>query len=84
MIHLIAFGLAHREEGIRAFWKGNGTNVIRIFPYSAVQFSTNDHLKRLLATKVYFQDHHPRGAQDVCGDKVLKPGPLHGRMESCW
>ena len=41
-----------REEGVRAFWRGNGTNVIRIFPYSAVQFSTNDAVKRLLASQV--------------------------------
>ena len=37
---------------MRAFWRGNGTNVIRIFPYSAVQFSTNDAVKRLLASQV--------------------------------
>ncbi|EIE27681.1 mitochondrial substrate carrier protein [Coccomyxa subellipsoidea C-169] len=41
----------YREEGLRAFWKGNGTNVVRIFPYSAVQFSANEKYKRLLATK---------------------------------
>ena len=41
-----------REEGVRAFWRGNGTNVIRIFPYSAVQFSTNDACKRIMASKV--------------------------------
>jgi hypothetical protein len=23
------------EEGFLAFWKGNGVNIIRIFPYSA-------------------------------------------------
>lgn len=38
-----------REEGVRAFWKGNGTNIIRIFPYSAGQLMTNDMYKRLLA-----------------------------------
>ena len=37
---------------MRAFWRGNGTNVVRIFPYSAVQFSTNDACKRLLASPV--------------------------------
>ena len=41
-----------REEGVRAFWRGNGTNVVRIFPYSAVQFSTNDFLKRLFTSQV--------------------------------
>jgi hypothetical protein len=39
-----------REEGLVAFWKGNGTNIIRIFPYSAAQLSANDVYKRNLAT----------------------------------
>lgn len=39
-----------REEGVRAFWKGNGTNIIRIFPYSAGQLMANDQYKRLLAS----------------------------------
>jgi len=38
-----------REEGIRAFWKGNGTNIIRIFPYSAAQLASNDQYKRVMA-----------------------------------
>lgn len=37
------------EEGLRAFWKGNGLNIIRIFPYSAAQLSSNDQYKRLFA-----------------------------------
>ncbi|KAG2438672.1 hypothetical protein HXX76_005219 [Chlamydomonas incerta] len=38
-----------REEGFLAFWKGNGVNIIRIFPYSAAQLASNDTYKRLLA-----------------------------------
>jgi len=38
-----------REEGFRAFWKGNGTNIIRIFPYSAAQLAANDQYKRMVA-----------------------------------
>lgn len=38
-----------REEGVLAFWKGNGVNIVRIFPYAAAQLSTNDFYKRLLA-----------------------------------
>ncbi len=37
-----------REEGFLAFWKGNGANVVRIFPYSAAQMAANDQYKRLL------------------------------------
>lgn len=32
-----------------AFWKGNGTNVIRVAPYAAAQLSSNDFYKRLLS-----------------------------------
>lgn len=32
-----AVGKIWREEGFAAFWKGNGVNIIRIFPYSAGQ-----------------------------------------------
>ncbi|CAI7757478.1 unnamed protein product [Closterium sp. NIES-53] len=38
-----------REEGIRAFWKGNGLNIVRIFPYSASQFTSHEQYKILLA-----------------------------------
>jgi solute carrier family 25 phosphate transporter 23/24/25/41 len=43
-----AFMKIYREEGVLAFWKGNGANVIRIFPYSAAQLAANDTYKRLL------------------------------------
>lgn len=39
----------YREEGFRAFWKGNGANVVRIFPYTAVQMAANDQYKRFAA-----------------------------------
>eukprot|EP01023_Acetabularia_acetabulum_P027144 TRINITY_DN256_c1_g1_i1.p1 TRINITY_DN256_c1_g1~~TRINITY_DN256_c1_g1_i1.p1 ORF type:complete len:312 (+),score=70.25 TRINITY_DN256_c1_g1_i1:164-1099(+) len=38
-----------REEGFLAFWKGNMTNIVRIFPYSAAQLAANDTYKRFLA-----------------------------------
>lgn len=30
------------------YFKGNGTNIIRIFPYSAVQFASYERFKKLL------------------------------------
>jgi solute carrier family 25 phosphate transporter 23/24/25/41 len=30
------------EEGIAKLWRGNGTNVIRVLPYSATQFTAYD------------------------------------------
>lgn len=37
-----------REEGWRGFMRGNGTNCIRIVPYSAVQFSCYNFYKRII------------------------------------
>lgn len=44
-----AFRKIYAEEGLLAFWKGNGVNLIRIVPYSSVQLSSNDFYKRVLA-----------------------------------
>lgn len=38
-----------REEGWKGFMRGNGTNCIRIVPYSAVQFSSYNFYKRVSA-----------------------------------
>ncbi|KAI8388185.1 mitochondrial carrier domain-containing protein [Radiomyces spectabilis] len=37
-----------REEGLMGFMRGNGTNVIRIVPYSASQFAAYEQCKTLL------------------------------------
>ncbi|ORY24070.1 mitochondrial carrier domain-containing protein [Naematelia encephala] len=39
-----------REEGFRGYMKGNGINVIRILPYSALQFTSYGGFKSLLAS----------------------------------
>jgi solute carrier family 25 (mitochondrial phosphate transporter), member 23/24/25/41 len=39
-----------REEGFRGFMAGNGTNCIRIVPYSAVQFGAYNFYKRVCIT----------------------------------
>lgn len=41
-----ALGKMWRDEGWRGFMRGNGTNCIRIVPYSAVQFSSFNLYKR--------------------------------------
>jgi solute carrier family 25 phosphate transporter 23/24/25/41 len=35
------------EEGFLGFMRGNGTNVIRIVPYSAVQFASYEQFKKV-------------------------------------
>jgi len=37
-----------KEEGVVGYFKGNGTNVIRIFPYSAVQFAAYERFAKWL------------------------------------
>jgi Mitochondrial carrier protein len=36
-----------KEEGFKGFMRGNGINCVRIIPYSAVQFTTYEQLKRV-------------------------------------
>lgn len=40
-----------REEGFKKLWRGNGTNCIRIFPYSSLQFWSYDYYKGLIMRK---------------------------------
>lgn len=50
-----------REEGWRGFMRGNGTNCIRIIPYSAVQFGSYNFYKKVSPTT------RSRGEYDPCG-----------------
>ncbi len=36
-----------QREGVLGYFKGNGTNVVRIFPYSAVQFAAYEEFKKV-------------------------------------
>lgn len=36
-----------REQGVLAYWRGNGVNVLRIIPNSAIKFTTFDTYKKL-------------------------------------
>jgi solute carrier family 25 phosphate transporter 23/24/25/41 len=49
----------YREEGLRSFWKGNGTNVVRIAPFSAIQFFSFDVYKRLVLPASSVQGSQP-------------------------
>lgn len=46
-----ALGKMWRDEGWKGFMRGNGTNCIRIVPYSAVQFSSFSLYKRFAETQ---------------------------------
>ena len=57
-----------REEGWRGFMAGNGTNCIRIVPYSAVQFGSYNLYKRVCLNALEV------GERAI----VLRPCPLLG------
>lgn len=39
-----------KEEGLKAFWKGNLPQVLRVLPYSALQLYSYEELKKVLIT----------------------------------
>ena len=42
-----------KEEGFRAFWKGNLVTIVHRLPYSAVNFYAYEHYKKVSMT-IYF------------------------------
>jgi solute carrier family 25 protein 43 len=38
-----------KNEGLKAFWKGNGIACVRLFPYSAIQFAAFNRLRVLFS-----------------------------------
>jgi solute carrier family 25 (mitochondrial phosphate transporter), member 23/24/25/41 len=45
-----------KEEGWRGFMRGNGTNCIRIVPYSACQFAAYTTYKRVRFSSLLFSE----------------------------
>ena len=46
-----------RFEGVRAYFRGNGTQMLRVFPSRAIIFGVNDGLKRSLPTSLGLGPH---------------------------
>ncbi|EDO31058.1 predicted protein [Nematostella vectensis] len=47
---LTAFRAIYRNEGLLAYFKGNGAMMLRTFPYGAVQFLSYEHYSKVLQT----------------------------------
>ena len=41
----------YNTEGIHALWKGHSAAILRVFPYSGIQFATFDAMKRFVSGK---------------------------------
>jgi len=61
-----------REEGWRGFMRGNGTNCIRIIPYSAVQFGSYNFYKRVSGANLYTTSPY-RWILDMTSAKLIIP-----------
>lgn len=48
-----------KEEGLYGYFKGNGTNIVRIVPYTAVQFAAYEEFKKLLKIPEDPREQHP-------------------------
>lgn len=60
------------EDGVRALYKGNGANVIRVIPVYALKFALNDEFKRVLQS-------HP--GEVIGGAKLLMAGTMAGACQ---
>lgn len=64
----------HAEEGVKGYFKGNGANCVRVFPYVAIQFATFEKLKPLLISD---------GAETLSPLQKLFGGAMAGVVSVC-
>ncbi|KAF9227460.1 mitochondrial carrier [Gyrodon lividus] len=63
-----------KEEGFKGYMRGNGINCLRIVPYSAVQFTTYEQLKKLFTSN---------GSKELDTPTRLASGALAGITSVC-
>ncbi|KAJ7594581.1 mitochondrial carrier domain-containing protein [Mycena floridula] len=63
-----------KEEGFKGYMRGNGINCLRIVPYSAVQFTTYEQLKKFFTQN---------GSTELNTPKRLASGALAGITSVC-
>ncbi|RUS82063.1 hypothetical protein EGW08_010171 [Elysia chlorotica] len=54
------------KEGFTGLYKGNGVQMMRIFPYAAIQFLTYEQLKKF-AKHLPYLSHSPNTSKLICG-----------------
>lgn len=65
-----------KEEGFKGYMRGNGINCVRIIPYSAVQFTTYEQLKKVRSSFAFASI-----PSDVC--ERGGAGPVCTRNDDC-
>jgi hypothetical protein len=55
-----------REEGFKAFWKGNLTSILHRFPYSDINFSVYEMSKKVIVKKMNTKKETPT-VRFICG-----------------
>ncbi|KAG8820935.1 hypothetical protein FRC17_009975 [Serendipita sp. 399] len=64
----------YKEGGIRGYWIGNGLNIIKIFPESAIKFLSYESSKRMFA-KYY---DHVEDSREISGTSRFLSGGIGG------
>jgi len=67
-----------KNEGIRAYWKGNWANCSRVIPYAAVQYVAHEHAKKLI-----YPDGHESGSVPVHPLSRVCAGSIAGVVSVC-
>ncbi|PVG03659.1 mitochondrial carrier [Serendipita vermifera] len=64
----------YKEGGIRGYWIGNGLNIVKIFPESAIKFLSYESSKRLFAKYV----DHVEDSREISGTSRFLSGGIGG------
>eukprot|EP00941_MAST-03F_sp_MAST-3F-sp1_P002290 g2290.t1 len=62
-----------KEDGVLAFWKGNGANVLRVIPVYALKFGFNDSFKSLVR----------KPGQKLGFKELIISGSMAGLFQAC-
>jgi len=65
-----------QEDGIRALWKGNGANVVRVIPVYALKFSFNDRFRAMVRKP-------GQSDADLTTSQLLICGTSAGLFQTC-
>ena len=50
--------IIYADGGLSAFWRGNGVNIVKIIPESAIRFYVFESCKRFLKTRRHDENQH--------------------------